>query len=68
MSLATVEMAKTAEEQLNAVREVLLRHGADPESRGPLDEIAERLIAALVRELGATQRMLAQAEEAGSRR
>ena len=61
-------MAKTAEEQLNAVREVLLRHGADPESTEALDEIAERLISALVRELGATQRRLAQAEEARSRR
>jgi len=63
-----VAIAKTSEEQLNAVREVLLRHGADPESTKPLDEIAERLISALVRELGATQRRLAQAEAAGSRR
>ena len=58
---------KTAEEQLNSVRELLLRHGADPESTEPVDEMAERLISTLVRELGATQRKLAEAEERASR-
>jgi hypothetical protein len=68
IELSPIVALRSSKQELNAVREVLIRHGADPESEEPLEEMAERLISALVRELGAVQRKLAEAEEAASRR